>query len=63
MALLDSTKSGIEQDVEELTDAVCSCVAGSTGSYSPEFISQSGREPLSDSATIRIHTASTPGFV
>ena len=28
MALLDSTKSGIEQDVEELTHAVCSCVVG-----------------------------------
>ena len=30
---------------------VCSSVVGSTGSYSPVFISRSGREPVSDSVS------------
>ena len=32
--------------------AVCSSVVGSSGSYSPGFINRSGREPVTDSASI-----------
>ena len=49
VSLLFSSLSGSLLSVSSA--AVCSSVVGSTGSYSPGFISRSGREPVSDSVS------------
>ena len=49
VSLLGSSLSSSLSSV--ISAAVCSSVVGSTGSYSPGFISPSGREPVSDSVS------------
>ena len=49
VSLLGSSLTGSLSSVSSA--AVYSSVVGSTGSYSPWFIGQSGREPVSDSAS------------
>ena len=49
ISLLDSSLISSLSSVSSA--AVCSLLVGRRGSYSPGFISRSGREPVSDSAS------------